>query len=212
MVQGTRARRYGGRSADERREARRLRLRDAALALFGTEGYAGTSIERLCAEAGVTARHFYEEHEGREALLLTLFESILADARADVVQALAEASDDPRDRVERAVVAFLHSYLDDPRRARVATLEVVGVSPAMERRRRQAIHEFARLIELQAERLATEGAVAPRDFELASIAMAGAGHELVVEWLWREEKPSLEALGRELVELFVAIIRGAGKP
>src|SRR6266536_445680 len=46
-------RRYRGRLPDERRAERRRRLLGAGLELFGTVGYHGTSIERLCAQAGV---------------------------------------------------------------------------------------------------------------------------------------------------------------
>ena len=45
---------YGGRSAAERRAERRERLLAAGLELFGTRGYAATSIERLCAAASVS--------------------------------------------------------------------------------------------------------------------------------------------------------------
>lgn len=40
----TQARRYGGQSAAERDEGRRTRLREAALELFGTQGYASVSL------------------------------------------------------------------------------------------------------------------------------------------------------------------------
>ena len=72
-------RRYRGRLPDERRADRRRRLLDAGLELFGTVGYHGTSIERLCAQAGVTARHFYQEFSGREALLAALFGEIVSE-------------------------------------------------------------------------------------------------------------------------------------
>ncbi len=65
---------YRGRSPEERRAERRERLLEAGLKLFGGEGYAATSIERLCAHARVTARHFYEEFPTREALLLAVFD------------------------------------------------------------------------------------------------------------------------------------------
>ena len=47
---------YGGRSAADRRAERRERLLEAGLALFGTDGYATSSIEKLCTHAGTTGR------------------------------------------------------------------------------------------------------------------------------------------------------------
>src|SRR3954468_8883804 len=43
------ARVYGGRSAADRRAERRERLLAAGLELIGNDGYAATSIEKLCA-------------------------------------------------------------------------------------------------------------------------------------------------------------------
>ncbi|MGZ6827110.1 MAG: TetR/AcrR family transcriptional regulator, partial [Mycobacteriales bacterium] len=65
---------YGGRSEEERRADRRARLVAAGLELFGTEGWAGATIERLCAGAGVATRSFYEEFSSREALLRAVYE------------------------------------------------------------------------------------------------------------------------------------------
>ncbi len=45
------ARRYGGKSLEQRREERRRRLLDAGLELFGTQGFQHTTIEQLCATA-----------------------------------------------------------------------------------------------------------------------------------------------------------------
>ncbi len=67
---------YAGLSAPERRAERRERLLDAALELFGTAGFPKTTIPMLCSAAGVTARHFYDEFDSREALLRTLYDGI----------------------------------------------------------------------------------------------------------------------------------------
>ncbi|MCQ0016032.1 TetR/AcrR family transcriptional regulator [Actinomadura madurae] len=120
---------YGGRSAEERRAERRERLLAAGLELFGTRGYAATSIERLCATASVSTRNFYEEFSGREELLTTLHRGINERAAEAVSAAYAEAADAGLPtRVERAVRAFVTATASDPRRARIAFVEVIGVS------------------------------------------------------------------------------------
>ncbi len=127
---------YGGRSAEERRAERRERLLAAGLELFGTRGYAATSIERLCATASVSTRNFYEEFSGREELLTALHTAInerAAQALADAYAGAAEA--DLPTRVERAVRAFVTVTASDPRWARIAFVEVIGVSADLERHR-----------------------------------------------------------------------------
>lgn len=203
------ARPYAGRSPDERRRARHARLLGAGLAVFGKDGYPSATIPALCAHAGVTTRHFYEEFEGREALLRAVYDGVIAGAREAVLGALAAAGGDPRERTRASLDAFLHSYLDDARRGRIACVEVVGVSAALERHRRSVIHEFAAVIALESEESARRGLLPLRDFRLASIAMAGATNELVIEWLTAPAPPSIAELRDELLGLFVAIIAGA---
>lgn len=51
-----------------RRGDARRRLLDAALAVIRTRGYAATSVEALCAAAGVTKGAFFHHFESKEAL------------------------------------------------------------------------------------------------------------------------------------------------
>ncbi|MET0594080.1 MAG: TetR/AcrR family transcriptional regulator, partial [Polyangiaceae bacterium] len=129
---------------------RRSRLLDAGLALFGTRGYANTSIETICSKAGVTARHFYEQFESRDLLLLEVYEQVIQHAREAVVAALQGPHPHPQSRVTSGIEAYVHAILDDPRHARIACVEVVGAGPKVERRRRKAIHEIAKVIDAQA--------------------------------------------------------------
>jgi AcrR family transcriptional regulator len=74
MPATTGERRYGGKTATERRDERRERLLDAGLELFGTDGFAAVTIEALCAEAGLNPRYFYEQFATREELLGAVYE------------------------------------------------------------------------------------------------------------------------------------------
>jgi AcrR family transcriptional regulator len=203
------ARVYRGQSNHERKEDRRDRLVRAALELFGTAGYAATSIEGICAAAGVTARHFYEHFGSREALLRAIYDDVVADAHHAIMRSLASPAPDATARVERAVAAFVHSYLDDPRRARVACVEIIGVSPEMERHRRTVIHAFASVVEAQAESLAASGSFVARDFGRTGIAMAGAVNELLADWIMRRDRPPVARFAAELGDFFVAALKGA---
>ena len=127
---------YGGRSAAERRAERRERLLTAGLALFGTEGYAASSIEKLCTHAGVSTRNFYEEFDSREDLLIALHD---AGPRAGLPggarRARGRGDAALRERFDLAVRAFVTTTASDPRWARLAYVEIIGVSNAVERHR-----------------------------------------------------------------------------
>lgn len=81
----TPTRAYGGVAAEQRAEERKARLLAAALELFARQGYARTTIEALCTEAKVTARHFYQLFDSREAILRALYDNIIANLRAGVL-------------------------------------------------------------------------------------------------------------------------------
>jgi AcrR family transcriptional regulator len=205
------ARRYGGRSQQERRDQRRARLLDAGFDLFGTRGYGAASIELICAKAGVTARHFYEQFESREALLLAVYEGVIGRVWQAILKALWAKEADPRKRVAAALEVYVHTILDDPRNARIACVEVVGASAKLEQRRRKAIHEFASVIEAQANELAKQGRMPRGDFGLTSIAMAGAVNELITDAITRKTPPPVSDIVEALVRIFLAFIAGSRK-
>src|SRR5215207_366238 len=125
------ARRYSGRSVDEWKAARRERLLDAALELFGTEGYPATSVERLCAQAKVSTRHFYHEFQNKEAVLLAVHARVIELAVRSTGEALRQTADaHAGDRIGAAVDGYLRTIMTDLRRARISFVEVVGTSPA----------------------------------------------------------------------------------
>lgn len=202
-------RKYAGRTPDERRADRRRRLLDTALDLFGSEGYAGVGIERLCATSGVTARHFYEEFGSREGVLRAAYDEIVEQGRVAVLDALAGVGDDADQaaRTRAGIGAFVHHLLDDPRRARLACLEVVGVSPGLEAHRRAVLHLFAAVVEGQAARIGLVEPLGDRPFGLLSLALVGGVNELLIEWLSDPDRLPIDALVDDMVYLFVAVGR-----
>jgi AcrR family transcriptional regulator len=188
---------YGGRSESERRADRRARLLAAGLDLFGTEGWTNTTIEKLCTSAGVATRSFYEEFASREALLLAVFEDVLAGVVADVTPKVVGQK-----TVEEQVRAGLGGYVDyltaDPRRARVVHHEV-RVAGALESQRHAMTVRFANLI-AQTARLPDS----PRS-RVLGVALAGAVSEALVDWVEHPEpRPDAELMVEVLVQLFLA--------
>jgi AcrR family transcriptional regulator len=198
-------RRHRGLLPQERRADRRRRLMEAGLELFSGLGYHGTTIERICAQAGVTARHFYEEFPSREALLVAVYDEGAERAMDAVVKALAPSAEGPRRRTRESIAAFVHTVLDDPRVGRILTIEVVGVSPELERRRRLVMRSFARLVEVEVNRVAAEGHIAERDYRLAALALVGATNELVIDWILSNERPPIDDLVNEIAWIYLAV-------
>jgi AcrR family transcriptional regulator len=189
-------RRYGNRTSAERRAERRGRLLAAGLEAFGTNGFAGATVEALCAAASVSTRSFYEEFTGREAVLIELHDELNQRAFDAVVAAtgsVALTEADAPTVVRRFVTAGVRAYFDvmtaDPRWSRIALVETVGVSPAVDAARQTAIGRFAEFLEVQAGVLADLGLAEQRDFRLAARAIVGALTELVSTWPEHSREP-----------------------
>jgi AcrR family transcriptional regulator len=190
---------YGGRSEPQRRAERRGRLLAAGLELFGTEGWGATTIERLCTSAGVATRSFYEEFSSREALLLAVFEDVLAGVVAEVTPRVIVETE-PEQQVRAALSGYIAYLTEDPRRARVVHHEI-RVAGTLERQRHLMIVRFADLIG-QTGRL-------PRSSRnrVLAIALAGAVSEALVDWVQHDEpRPATDQLVDVLVDLYLAVL------
>jgi AcrR family transcriptional regulator len=191
---------YGGRSEHERRADRRSRLITAGLELFGTEGWAGATIERLCAVAGVATRSFYEEFSSREALLRAVYEDVMGGVVTAVLPRVAETEGTPQERIRIGLAGYVGYLTEDPRRARVAHREV-RVAGVLEQDRHAMILRFADII-------ATETKLAKgAQGRILGLALAGSVTEVLVDWVAQPEpRPDTGPIVDTLVQLFVAAV------
>jgi AcrR family transcriptional regulator len=192
------------------RRAERLELLlDAALQLYGTDGYARSSVQGVCARAGVRARDFDEHFGGPEDLLEALYERIVTDVMEAVVAAAAIAPLTVEEQSRAALSAFISTLLADERKARVALIEVVGVSARLERRRRETLRGFAEFAEGQRAALIDAGQAADKPLGSWAIMLVGAVNELLVDCMYRDEPPAIDRLVAETTRLWVIASHGA---
>jgi len=185
-------RRYGGKTTEERRGERREKLLDAGLELFGTVGYAATTIEMLCAATRLHPRYFYEEFRTRESLLLAVYDRHVATVLGAVLGALAAAPSDARARMEA-----------DERAARINYFEIVGVSPALEARRREVLRAYAELIADEISGLAPERRPPGEDRHLTAVAFVSATDGLIIDWLTTPTRTDRARIIATLVDIFM---------
>jgi AcrR family transcriptional regulator len=194
-------RRYGGKSAPERRAERREQLLDAGLELFGTDGYAATTIEALCARAGLNPRYFYEQFAGREQLLGAVYERHVEQVLTVVRAAIDDAGEDRPRRLEAGLRAFVQATLDDERGARVNYFEMIGVSRKLDELRRRVLGDYAQLIASEAP-----DGVGVVDTRMAAVALVGATDGLIIDWLSGERARPREAIVTTLLAIFEPVV------
>lgn len=188
---------YGGLSVDQRRAERRERLLAAGFDLFGTAGYLKTTIPMICTDAGVTARHFYDEFASREALLRGIFDDLAERSYAIVREALRRTELPVFERVLSANRAYYTFFTEDPRRARIYAIECLGISPELEAHRRDMRERSVRQLTR-----ATEWPAAARvhdlDSRLVATGLASAAVAILAEWVLAPKKPSVEKMAQTL--------------
>jgi AcrR family transcriptional regulator len=195
-------RRRRGKTLAERRQERHDAILDAGLDLFGTKGYTNTTVEEICRAAYVSTRNFYEEFANREAVMIALGERVAAQGLEALMKAEVEPGLDRSVRQTRASIrALLDVLVADPRVARFAFIESLGVSPGQEMRRRRIHYMIA---EWLADFTVEEGKAVGRTEErqiLQALAVVGACNELISDWVLREDRGSIEDLTELLVEV-----------
>lgn len=207
----TRPRRYAGQTEAERVADRRRRLLDSGFALFGTEGLHLVSITRLCRHAGLTEHHFYAAFGTKAALLAAVYEEQVAGITQVAADALAEAPPDTEGRIGAIVAAAARHLLDDPRRARIVTVEIAA-SPDLEGQRRQAGAGLAELIRLLAVELRqADPSVNDEPNEFINRGLVAAFNDAVLHQLDADATESVDDLIAELTQLFVAAARIPGR-
>lgn len=178
-------RRYHGLTAAERTARRRAAILRAALELFGTHGYAASSVKQVCRSAQLTERYFYESFTDREDCLASLYDELIDRLESVTLTAVEHATADPAysDPVDASAAAGLDALVrdltSDRRRARVILIEVVGVSDAMEIRRHRVLWRFADLV----LGVWTGDAEASTRARLMAMALVGGLNHLLVDWL-----------------------------
>ncbi len=206
------ARTYGGVTAAERTGGRRERLIAAGVELLGrdpAEG-GGLTVRGACAEAGLTARYFYESFASADELAAAAFEHVIAGAAAAVGAALAAAEPDPAARSRATVEAFVGFAIDDPRRARILFVEGAA-SEALREQRAAALRTFAELAAAQGRELYGTSPEADRLVETTSYLVAGGVAELLLAWTRGELSSSREQLIDDAAELLDAIGEAAAR-
>lgn len=140
-------RRYSGQSFADRQSERRARLVRAALDVAGRFGLEGTSVAAICAEAGLTARYFYESFPSRDAIFVEAYRLAQSELLEDIEERL-----DKRDPIKSALAGFFETLESHPGPARVFLLDLDDHGAEMRAASQEGAARFARLFAPKAAR------------------------------------------------------------
>lgn len=195
---------YRGMSAAERHAQRRERLLEAGLELFGTQGYAGTSIRAVSAAASLNSRYFYESFSSREDLLWHVFRRIIREDVAVVIEATAGAQS-IEEQARAGLRASWKLVTEDPRKARVLALEVIGVSERLEQMRRESRNAFADILVRNAMSIAGGSVTLRMDPALTARSLMGAVVQVLADWVTGDVDAPVEEIVEHFTRMFTAV-------
>ncbi|WP_067829254.1 TetR/AcrR family transcriptional regulator [Nocardia inohanensis] len=183
MTAGTSGRVYGGQLVQQRRSERRQQFLAAGLEVFGEAGYPASSIKSLCQAAGLARAQFYEHFHNREDLFIAVYDLIQDQARQAAEAASAQsAGESATERVRAAVGAYAESVGRDPRRARIAFVECIGISERVEQHRIGQRLVWSRFMESEMRKAFGPDFVPTGGFTAATTGFIGALMALVHQW------------------------------
>ncbi len=105
----------------------RGRILDAALAVFSTHGFRGTTLDQIAAHAGLSKPNILYYFEGKEQIHATLLNQLMETWLAPL-QGL-DAGGEPLDEILRYVRRKLEMSREFPRESRLFAIEIIQGAP-----------------------------------------------------------------------------------
>ena len=203
---------YAGKDGPARQRERLDKLVTAAVRLIGAQGFAATSIDAVCNEAGLTKRYFYENFETREALLQAAFRHATSEMLTALLQATAPHRGDARALIAAGVRATFAYVRANPDQGRLIMIEALAVRDTLGRLYVESFGVFVDLL-LNFTRPFLPLGVAT-DTELAVMARGAVGAliHLCQSWIATDFKQPVEELVAGTNRIFAGLGRELGNP
>jgi len=210
VTEEVKGRRYRGVSEEVRRAERRQRFIEAGLDVFAERGYHNSTVRSICANAGLTERYFYESFSNSEDLLTAVYKYTVERLRESTISTFSTPSTSADLLIETALNSFLTSIHNDPRLARILFVEVLGVSARIDTLYRNAVEEFAGLLNVISQSIVTEQAPMPDQVkpDLLALGLVGAVINLTARWVVMGFKTPQQELVATLKHIFMAVHLG----
>ncbi|MCP2287901.1 TetR/AcrR family transcriptional regulator [Nocardia amikacinitolerans] len=208
---GAPGRKYRGAGPEQRQQQRRARLVDAAVEEFGTRGYRNTTIDAVCARAGVGKRYFYESFDGSESLLLAAYAVATDRLRGYIVDGALTSPGTVSAAVHSSLTGFFRGIAEDPRIARIAFFEILGVSPAVDADYRRVTGSFVDTFLELATPMIDIDSVPPPLLRTIATGLVGAVLTIAQQWVLDDYHQPLDAVVASTHTLLTSVLEGLSR-
>ncbi len=199
-------RQFKGLSMAERQQLRRDKLIEAGIQAYGTHGFFSVTVKDICNQAKLTERYFYESFKKSEYLFQTIFLKLIDELQQNVMQAMMQASSDPKKMIEAGLTALLTTLRDNPRMARIIYIDAMLVQ---ELHNQATIHEtmgrFDRMIQAFVMLMMPNLSRSEQEISLVSTGLNGYVTQIAIRWVMSGFKQSLEEVRSACSIVFLAL-------
>jgi TetR/AcrR family transcriptional regulator, fatty acid metabolism regulator protein len=175
---------------EERREARRRLLLDAAITLFAQHGFHATTVPMIVVKAQSSIGSFYLHFRNKEDVLNVALEE-LGQAVSKVMNDLMESQPDALKRVSLGVEKLFTFLAQNPEKARILIVESSGISSRIEKTRRAILLQQEYQVRQTHE--STPSLFAVENTMIAARCVVGAAFEVLYRWLEEDPKTRMPA-------------------
>ncbi|MDX1497551.1 MAG: TetR/AcrR family transcriptional regulator [Salinisphaeraceae bacterium] len=175
-------RQYGGQSMEKRRTDRRLKLVAAAKVVMGEQGFQAATVKKICSEAQLTERYFYESFENLDDLFNAVYDTEIDRLRESLLKAITDAAPEPEAMARKGLEALFGFFKQDPQAARIVLIEIYSTQQDLMRLYKRGVQDFAELIRIVLDRQFKQVKKSSIDPALIATALVGAATQLAVRW------------------------------
>ncbi|WP_313036292.1 TetR/AcrR family transcriptional regulator [Acinetobacter sp.] len=200
-------RQFKGLSLTERKQARREKLIEAGIEAYGSQGFFAVTVKDICNEAKLTERYFYESFKKSDELFQTIFLKLIDQLQHNVMQAIMQASTDPRKMIEAGLTALLTTLKDNPGMARIIYIDAMLVQ---ELHNQATIHEtmlrFDRMIHAFVMLMMPHIDRSEREISLVATGLNGYITQIAIRWVVSGFKQSMQEVLSSCSIVFLSLL------
>ena len=201
-------RQFKGLSLTERKQARREKLIEAGIQDYGTHGFFAVTVKDICTEAKLTERYFYESFKKSEELFQTIFLKLIDELQQNVMQAIMQASADPKKMIDAGLTALLTTLKNNPQMARIIYIDAMLVQ---ELHNQAIIYEtmsrFDRMIQAFVMLMMPHLDRPNREISLVATGLNGYVTQIAIRWVMSDFKQSMEDVLSSCRIVFLSLLQ-----
>lgn len=177
--------------------SQRWRLLMAVARVVADQGYAGATIEKVVAEAGVSKKTFYKFFASKEEAFLACYDGM--DVILDHLTRIAQDQHDAETAVEAVWGAYLIALAAAPDLTRLFLIEALTASPRIRLKRAENLERFATVFRSGLAAFSSKDSRAAEQTQDDALALLGGINELCVRHISRHSVESLPDITPQLV-------------